>query len=1546
MANKKISELPYINGGKISGNTLVPLVTYFSATTGDTVHTYIDDFQTYLISGLTGNTDVFVTGGTYSNGDAIFTNNTGGTFTVTGFYTGETSYVNSLTTGVGLSADTTTGDITIINTDPDQVVVLNNGTNINVTGTYPNFTIDVTGLTDFNTFTTGFTYSNNTFTITDNSGSTFNATFNDVTGLTVNGDLNITGTTYSNVISATTYQNLPDNVTGNYLPLSGGTVTGNTIFTSGLSANTISATTLTVNGINITGDTYVTGLTFNTGNYNLTIGRNDGVSFTDSLAILASDLTVTGGTYDPNTGEATFTNNTGGTFTVTGFLTGFTDTYVTGGTYNNGTATFTNTSGGTFNVSGFYTGDTTTITGATSVGTGVTIFDSVVDRDIKINSITGDTLEKITTSLSANTIQVGINEQNLTLWDLVVQGNRLLSGNVSYISGLTFSVSPLEYLINGTIYDITSATTVTLNSGDSTYDRIDVIFADISGNTGVLEGTPSENPEKPIVDGDTQVEVTFVLVPANSTTADINAFIIYNENSGPPSEWTFGAGGAQPTRISGDSTDTAYSGVTSIKVSGVTGAYTTFFRLTGNTTLDTNEYATLQFAIKNLSANTTTSRIRLRFLSTGGTQNGNAVFMNSAGSSGYVQYSSTNTSTWQLISIPLWRFYLTNTNVQVLEVAFYPIGTGAQARYYFDLIEFVEGTASSPPSNSWTKIKGDGATTITAPNPNATLTISGGTNIGSFISGTSTVVLNLDNNINLNGLTANTISATTYQNLPTDVNVTGGTFSAGTITFTNNTGGTFNVTGLTTGSTSTISGDYLPLSGGTVTGATSFTNGLTANTISATTYQNLPDNVTGRYLPLSGGTVTGQTFFVSGVTISGDTNIVDPFGNVSVDTTSRILYNNGGINTINWDSGLLYDYNTTLTSVDFTNRTLNDSGGNVVVDWVNLELTDSTNVSINWSSRVLSDINAGPSVEWGNRKLYKSGGTISFDWENGILTGQTNIQSSTISATTYQNLPDNVTGLYLPLSGGTVTGSTNFTNGLSANTISATTIGNSGDCVDDIYISNIHSCLPLNINPLDEGNVYFGSTSGITVDVTNKRIGINNSNPQFRLDVLGSYGRFYNELDLTGFTITRITGQTSGITYFSVDSSDIGGIALGVRGKFNTLNTEYGKSGDSFIRSSVVNNGINIISASGTTTEDYIRFYAGRDAQPSNTPDIHIQGSGSTRGYIGINNSNPQFRLDVSGTTSRFFTDLDSATEQLINISSQTTSGITYTLVSSPNAGAISMGIRGVNQTLNPGFGKAGDSFIYSSTVNNGLNIISDSGSGTDDYIRFYAGQTASSGNAPDIHIQGTGSTRGFVGIGTTSPRQKLDVAGNAIISSGLTAQTGVFSSNTQNILTVIGSGNSTTSPLFSVQGSSGELFSVTDSLTGSLFSVNDISGLPIMEVFSDNTILWGSYQAPSLNTTVRISAGTGSTTIYTIPQSGYTGAFFEYTVSSSAGARSGSIMSVFSGNTVQYTETTTNDIGSTTGLTFSMSANSTNALLLASGVTAGWTVKTIIRSI
>ena len=56
-----------------------------------------------------------------------------------------------LTAGTGISLAgtnpiTSSGSITVTNSAPDQTVVLNNGTGINVTGTYPNFTIDNTDL--------------------------------------------------------------------------------------------------------------------------------------------------------------------------------------------------------------------------------------------------------------------------------------------------------------------------------------------------------------------------------------------------------------------------------------------------------------------------------------------------------------------------------------------------------------------------------------------------------------------------------------------------------------------------------------------------------------------------------------------------------------------------------------------------------------------------------------------------------------------------------------------------------------------------------------------------------------------------------------------------------------------------------------------------------------------------------------------------------------------------------------------------------------------------------------------------------------------------------------------------------------------------------------------------------------------------------------------------------------------------------------------------------------------------------------------------------
>jgi len=52
-------------------------------------------------------------------------------------------------------------------------------------------------LSSINTYTTGATYSNNTFTFNNNSGTSFNVLFNTMTGLTVNGTINVQNSSFT-----------------------------------------------------------------------------------------------------------------------------------------------------------------------------------------------------------------------------------------------------------------------------------------------------------------------------------------------------------------------------------------------------------------------------------------------------------------------------------------------------------------------------------------------------------------------------------------------------------------------------------------------------------------------------------------------------------------------------------------------------------------------------------------------------------------------------------------------------------------------------------------------------------------------------------------------------------------------------------------------------------------------------------------------------------------------------------------------------------------------------------------------------------------------------------------------------------------------------------------------------------------------------------------------------------------------------------------------------------------------------------------------------
>lgn len=206
-----------------------------------------------------------------------------------------------------------------------------------------------------------------------------------------------------------------------------------------------------------------------------------------------------------------------------------------------------------------------------------------------------------------------------------------------------------------------------------------------------------------------------------------------------------------------------------------------------------------------------------------------------------------------------------------------------------------------------------------------------------------------------------------------------------------------------------------------------------------------------------------------------------------------------------------------------------------------------------------------------------------------------------------------------------------------------------------------------------------------------------------------------------------------------------------------------------------------------------------------------------------------------------------------------------------------------------------------------------------------------------NVTIVGNQTITGSVSISSALVSLNITSSQARISGSGNVSTTGP-------VLTVLGSGSGY--PVFTVQGSQGELFSVSDSLTGSLFSVSDISGLPILEVFSDDSIVMGDYQAPSLFATKRHTSTVGVNNIYSIPTSSYNGAFFDYVVTSASNARAGNITAIALGTSIQYNETTTMDIGNTSGVNFMVRISGNDMVLTGSFTTANWVMKTIIRSI
>lgn len=241
--------------------------------------------------------------------------------------------------------------------------------------------------------------------------------------------------------------------------------------------------------------------------------------------------------------------------------------------------------------------------------------------------------------------------------------------------------------------------------------------------------------------------------------------------------------------------------------------------------------------------------------------------------------------------------------------------------------------------------------------------------------------------------------------------------------------------------------------------------------------------------------------------------------------------------------------------------------------------------------------------------------------------------------------------------------------------------GLSGYCVSDLYVSNIHSCSPLYINPLSEGDVYVGSANTVTIDLSNERVGIGTTTPTAKLHVRGTDDldatinvKIDNSSGVRGFQVTNagnvLIGDINSGYYSSAlvvrpntalqSAISVGNFA-GTRVYFQNTEDEVRMGG---IKYDFVNNSASIGSAIAPTSyslslkgsggfmlqatpssgSGWFELYASSNnpiiymGDGAGVPQIQLSTGGNSyinasTGNLGIGTTTPSEKLDVSGKT-------------------------------------------------------------------------------------------------------------------------------------------------------------------------------------------------------------------------------------------------------------------------------------------------------------------------